>query len=106
MWLSVLVILILSIIGFLFVMTLPSIELDTTHTTPSNTGNPDAATKQMELVITASGRGQPPRLYYPYRHENPKRQKIPPYSMSIGHNAPKGDKKKAQIAEGEFLHQN
>jgi len=85
-------------------MTLPSFEPDTTLTTLSDAENPDVATQQMELVIRTSGRAaslQPTRFCYPYGHESRKRQKIP-YNASIGHNVTNGDKKKAQIAEGEF----
>lgn len=88
-------------------MTLPSVELETTLPTTSHTGKPDVATQQMELVIRTSGRGpslQPTRFCYPYGHESRKRQKVP-YSASIGQDAPKCDKKKAQIAEGKFLYQ-
>jgi hypothetical protein len=101
------VVLTLSSIGIIFVMTLPSVEPETTLMTISNTGNPGTATQQMELVIRTSGRGPslpPTRFCYPYGHESRKRQKVP-YSASIGQDAPKCDKKKAQIAEGKFLYQ-
>jgi hypothetical protein len=93
-----------AIIKLLVVMTLPSFEPDTTLPSLSNAESPDVAAKQMELVIRTSGRAaslQPTRFCYPYGHESRKRPKLPS-SGSIGQNAPMGDRKKAQIAEGEF----
>jgi hypothetical protein len=98
----ILVILILSIIGLIFVMTLPSFDPDSTFTTIPKSESPDATTKAMELIIMPSGRApplQPTRICYPYGYENRRRSKVL-------HSAPQCDsKKKAQREEGEYLEQ-